>query len=182
MQIYQALKRDHQEVRELLAQLIQMNEDTAAEERRDLVEEIRDALIPHSRAEESVFYNSLREIAAAQDVVGHAYQEHMEAETLLRALQVQDKIDAGWLKTARKLKEALEHHIAEEEGRTFTVAQHVFTPEEADMMGEAFENLKPEIKEEGLMATTTELIANMMPPRLAKVFRKYNLESRLGAR
>jgi hypothetical protein len=47
------------------------------------------------------------------------------------------------------------------------------------MMGNAFENLKPEIKKEGILATTSELIANMMPARFAGAFRKYNLESRV---
>jgi hypothetical protein len=30
------------------------------------------------------------------------------------------------------------------------------------------------------MATTAELVANLMPARLAKAFSKFNLESRIG--
>ena len=147
--------------------------------RNDLIAQIRDALIPHSRAEESVFYNSLREIATTKDLIAHAYGEHMEAETMLRALQVQGKLDAGWYQTAKALKSALEHHISEEETTIFSAARQVFTEGEAEMMSKAFEGLKPEIKKEGFMATSMELVANLMPPRFAKSFRSYNLDSRV---
>ncbi len=179
MKIYEALRKDHVEVKALLQRLVELDEDTDARTRVQLIDKIRDALIPHSRAEETVFYNSLREVPHAKDVIGHAYQEHLEAETLLRTLQVAGKVDAGWLKAATGLKNALEHHIDEEEGRMFAIAEGVFTDEEAVMMAQAFTKLKPEIKAESLMATTAELIANMMPPRFAKAFKKYNLESRI---
>jgi hemerythrin superfamily protein len=114
MQIYEALKKDHQEVRGLLAQLVRLDESDKTAARSALIQAIRDALVPHSRAEETVFYNSLRETAGAADLVMHSYQEHLEAETLLRSLQVADRVDAGWLKMANSLKTALEHHISEE--------------------------------------------------------------------
>lgn len=180
MEIYEALKKDHVEVREMLTQLIELGAETPAEMRNGLINDIRDALVPHSRAEEAVFYNSLRGIEKASGLVAHGYQEHVAAETLLRALQVQGKVDAGWIATAKKLKEALEHHIAEEEGAIFTAAKQVFTRDEARMMGEAFEKLKPEIKEEGLMTTTIELVANIMPARFSKAFSKFSLESRVN--
>ena len=105
----------------------------------------------------------------------HGYQEHMEAETLLRTLQAADKIDAAWKQTAQKLKKALEHHIEEEEGKIFNVAQHLFTEEEAVMMAEAFEQLKPEVREEGFLRTTIDMVANLMPPRFAASLRTMTL-------
>ncbi len=180
MEIYEILKSEHAEVREMLSRLINFNSETSADIRNALISEIRDALVPHSRAEEAVLYNSMREVEQASELVAHGYTEHVQAETLLRALQVTGKIDAGWMMTAKNLKSALEHHIAEEEGKIFSAAQQIFTPQEAEMMGAAYEGLKPRIKDEGIMATTIELIANVMPPRLSKVFRSYNLESRIS--
>ena len=180
MTIYEALKKDHEEVRGMLNQLINMGETEKVEKRRALIGKIRDALVPHSRAEETVFYNTIREADKTGKLIAHGYQEHIAAEALLRTLQMAGTIDAGWQATAKKLKAELEHHISEEEGQIFSAAKQIFTTEEAEMMGEAFEKLKPEIKEEGMMATTTELIANMMPARFSKAFRSYNLESRIG--
>jgi hemerythrin superfamily protein len=171
MAIYELLKADHDKVKGLLNELLSLQDDDS-EGRKRLVQQIRDDLIPHSRAEESVFYNSLRTVDSAKDMAMHAYKEHMEAETLLRMLQVEDKTNMSWRSTAQKLKEALSHHISEEEGHMFEKARNSFTAEEAQMMGDAFQKLKPEIREEGLMGTTWDMIANMMPPRFSDNFRK----------
>lgn len=173
MQIYEALKNDHEKVRELLGRLVELKEGQE-ETRTALIEEIRDELVPHSRAEEAVFYNSIRAINTAQDLVWHGYEEHMMAETLLRTLQAMDKINADSTKVAQKLKAALEHHIQEEEGQIFTVAKHLFTDEEAEVMAEAFNEMKPEIKEGNIVQTTLDMIANMMPARLAAPLRTFS--------
>jgi hemerythrin superfamily protein len=172
MLIYDALVNDHNKVKGLLARLVRLNASDA-EEGADLVEQIRDELIPHARAEEAVFYNSIRAVNTAKDLVWHGYEEHMQAEAILRTLQAATKIDADFTKLARKLKAALEHHIQEEEGKIFSVAKQLFTDDEAEVMCEAFEDLKPQVKEEGFMQTTLDMIANMMPPRLAAPLRSF---------
>ena len=172
MQIYEALKSDHDKVRGLLGELISLDDDDSMTRSR-LLEQIRDELIPHSRAEEAVFYNSIRAVNTAQDLVWHSFKEHMEAEALLRTLQAMDKVDASWKKTALKLNEALNHHILEEENKIIPVAEHLFTREEAEAMGEAFEEMKPEVQEEGFLQTTLDMIANMMPTRLAAPLRTF---------
>ena len=161
---------DHDKVKGLLTELLTLRDDDH-ETRKSLVEQIRDALIPHSRAEESVFYNSLRTIKNAKDEAMHGYKEHMEAETLLRILQVEDKTHMDWKETASKLKEALEHHIQEEETTMFNLARANFTAEEAQQMGAAFEKLKPEIKEQTIVGTTWDMVANLMPTRFSNNFR-----------
>lgn len=178
MSIYDVLKKDHDKVQDLLNELVMLSDGDTVERTR-LIGEIRDELIPHSRAEESVFYNSLRSLDQAKDIVMHSYQEHLGAETLLRTLQAKDKVNMDWKKTARELKEAVQHHINEEETRIFNVAQQLFTKEEADMMGEAFEALKPEIREEGLVQTTIEMLTNLMPKRFVPALKSINLDARI---
>ena len=122
MTIYEALVNDHRKVQDLLRQLVNLgaaNED----DRHQLVQKIRDELIPHSRAEEAVFYNSIRAINTAQDLVWHGYEEHLKAEALLRTLQTADKLDADYKAVALKLQEALGHHIRDEEEKIIPVAK-----------------------------------------------------------
>lgn len=176
MTIFEALRNDHLKVTRLVNELIMLEEGD--EIRKDLIEQIRDELIPHARAEESVFYNPLRSIEQAKDLVRHGYKEHMEAESLLRLLQVKDKVDMDWKSTAQKLRQALAHHIQEEEGEIFTVAKKYITNEEAVMMAEAFEKLKPEVREEGFMGTSMELVANLMPPRFSAAIRDQHFDLR----
>jgi len=172
MKIYEALVNDHNKVKDLLGRLVALNAGDE-EERTTLIEEIRDELVPHARAEEAVFYNSIRAINTAQDLVWHGYEEHMEAEALLRTLQAADKIDADSRKLAQKLKTTVEHHIREEEERIIPVAQQLFTDQEAEVMAEAFEEMKPDVKEGNIMQNTLDMIANMMPPRLAAPLRSF---------
>lgn len=177
MLIYEMLKNDHNKVKGLLNDLLQV---TADDERRSaLIDQIRDEIVPHSRAEESVFYNSLRALDASKDLVMHGYQEHVEIEALLRTLQLKDIVDANWRKTALKLKENLEHHINEEETKIFSAAKSLFTEEEAIMMGYAFEELKPEIKDENFMQTTFDLMVNLMPPRFTPQLKNFSPDQRV---
>ncbi len=170
MQIYNALAKDHEKLKELLNELVSLDEKDN-ESRHDLVQEIRDELVPHSRAEESILYNSMRALEEGQSEAMHGYTEHMEAEALLRTLQVAEKIDMGWKQTATKLKDALEHHIEEEESEIFATARELFTNEEAEMMGDAFERIKPQIRDESFVKTSMEMVLNLMPPRLVNKLR-----------
>ncbi len=170
MLIYEQLKKDHQLIKKLLNQLVALNDDDQ-EQRNRLVAQISDELIPHARAEESVLYNSLRMLDMAKDMAMHGYKEHMEAEGYLRALQAQSKLVGDWKKTAIKLKESLEHHIEEEEGKIFSMSRQLFTQQEAEMMCEAFMELKPKSRDQGMMKNTMDLVANLMPPRFTSSLR-----------
>jgi hemerythrin superfamily protein len=169
MEIYEALKRDHEELKTLLDELCSLKEDD--EYRFILIDEIRNNLVPHSRAEEAVFYNTLRAINADKKVVFHGYQEHLEAETLLRSLQVMDKLNFDWKTTAEKLREAVAHHVAEEESTIFDEAKASLTSEEAVAMAQAFEELKPKVKEEGFIKNSIDMVVNLMPPSLTNKLR-----------
>jgi hemerythrin superfamily protein len=169
MEIYEALKKDHEELKDLLDELVALQSDD--EYRYIVIEEIRNHLIPHSRAEEAIFYNSLRAVNADKKVVFHGFQEHLEAEAILRTLQVMDKVNLDWKGTAEKLRNAILHHVAEEESTIFDEAREAFNREEAIAMAEAFEQLKPKIEQEGFVKNTVDMVINMMPPQLANKIR-----------
>ena len=161
MLIYDALKKDHEKLKPLLAELVR--QENGKKSPTALIAKIRDELIPHSRAEEAVFYNSLRTIDGAGGLVAHGYMEHMEAEAMLRTLQAIDLVDMKWTALAQIFKDGIEHHIQEEESDIFAAAKVVLAEEEAEMMAEAFEELKPQILEGSFVQTTMELDANLMP-------------------
>jgi hemerythrin superfamily protein len=173
MEIYEALRKDHDAVKALLAELVSLDESDV-KTRDSLVAKIRDELVPHSRAEEAVFYNSLRLLDASSGMAMHGFAEHMEAEALLRSLQARDFIGTTWKPTAEKLKNWLDQHIEEEEGDMFAAAKQLFTYREAQAMAEAFEKMKPEVKEGGLINSSVEMIANLMPPQFADRFRNFD--------
>jgi iron-sulfur cluster repair protein YtfE (RIC family) len=166
----------------LMDRLIQ-SADASSDQRNALIREIRNALIPHSRAEEAVFYNAIRqenqEKKQSQALIQHSYSDHMMAEGLLRSLQVTGLVDLGWRQTATKLREALSHHIQEEETEVFAVARKVLSDEESQQIGAAFVQLKPAIEAQGIVGTSLDLVANLMPGRFVETFRKLGVQSEL---
>lgn len=177
MEIYDTLKEDHAKLKQLLSELTSLS---GKSDPHELVKQVHDALIPHARAEEAVFYNSLRELEEAKEKIKHSFQEHMEAEALLRSLQVKEKIAGDWKKTAKELRQAIEHHIEEEEGEIFTLARRLLSADEARMMDEAFTKYKAESKEEGMLMHGLELVANLMPPRFTDKFRDFQVSRKAG--
>jgi hemerythrin superfamily protein len=172
MNIYETLKQEHKKVANLMDRLVQSSTD-GGEKWKELADEIRDELIPHSRAEEAILYNAMRESEHGNAVVAHGYGEHAKAEIELRTLLAMKSIDMNWTALARKLRDDLTHHVAEEEDKIFKSAQEIFTEEEAVMMAEAFVKLKATVKEQSFVGTTMDLITNMLPPRLMAGFKKH---------
>lgn len=169
MLIYEVLQKDHRILKDTLDQLVGLEDDSP--DRDDVIHRVGELLIPHARAEEYVFYNSLRQLKSVKSEIMHSYREHMEAETAFRTLQLKEKIDADWKSTAKKLKDALERHIEEEEGKIFDLARRYLTPDEATDMAKAFEKLKAEMRDEGMFRSTIDMVKNLMPPRFKRPFR-----------
>ena len=171
MNIYDALKKDHKKVETLLNQLVKSSE-ADNDKWKTLVDQIRDELIPHARAEEAVFYNAIREANHEKGLILHGYTEHAMAETELRTLQAMKSIDVNWMGLAKKLREDILHHVQEEEEKIFPAAKEIFSEEEAVMIGKAFTELKPAIKAQSFAGTTFDLVANMLPRRLVDGIQK----------
>jgi hypothetical protein len=178
MDIYEALSKDHREFERLLDQIISSSKQ-GDELWKPLLDQLRRELVAHSHAEESVLYNALREEDAAKKLVAHSYSEHAMAETEIRALSVAKSIDVSWTGMAEKLSKDLRHHIQEEESKIFAASRAVFSDAEAKQLGAAFTSLKAKMLPDGdsMLASTIDLVANLLPPRLSARFRKQEAES-----
>ena len=171
MTIYEVLKIEGQTLLDLVDQLI-LSRD--ADERREIIQEVRDELVPLIRAEEWVLYHSIRQVDAMTEVVSIAFEEHFEVESILQRLQVTEytRFNFKWESGARKLKETLQHHMSEEEDQVFYTAKRLFTEVEAMAMAEAFERMKPLVRGPGVMGQSLDRIANLMPNRLRDSFER----------
>jgi hemerythrin superfamily protein len=172
MNIYDALSRDHRQFERLLDRLLQASK-AENDDWKGILDELRRGVIAHAHAEEAVFYNALREADEAKKLVLHSYGEHAMAETEMRALGAAKLIDANWTSLVEKLRKDLLHHIQEEESRIFEAARQTFSDEEANQLGTAFERMKLETAKGGdsMVASTIDLVANLLPPRLTRSFR-----------
>jgi hemerythrin superfamily protein len=113
--ILATLKREHNEVKKLLAEL--QRAGTAAE-RNALVRQITAALIPHTVAEEKTVYSAVIAFSDAQaqmDGYEGTLEHQWAAKTLERLAGLGDATSAEHRAAAKVLKELVEHHIVEEE-------------------------------------------------------------------
>lgn len=168
MTIYDVLKRDHRQIRELTRRLQNSSKSTYL--RHDLLEELRTTLLAHSRAEEKVLYDTLKEIAGTDDLALESYEEHSVNEALLRELELVNPADERWQAKLHVFIENLEHHVVEEENETFASARQVLAPEEAVMMGQAYESLVRQLGEGSLLQSAIESVAQFMPARFSQRF------------
>jgi hemerythrin superfamily protein len=174
MNIYDTLSKEHREFEKLLDRLVASSK-AGTDDWKSILDDLRRGVVTHAHAEEAVFYNALREENQSKGLVVHSYAEHATAEGELRTLGGAKVIDANWTSLVEKLSKDLRHHIQEEESKVFDAGRQVFTDEEAELMGQAFEGMKQETMKGGdsMVASTIDLIANLMPPRLSTGFRKH---------
>lgn len=132
--IYDLLKRDHDEVSELLHELAEAGSRKAGE----LLVEITRKLTAHARAEESVFYGHLLHNERTRSRILEALEEHKQVDTLLLELDRLKPRDEKFKAKAVVLRENVGHHVDEEEGELFPLARQIISEEEAIELGQQF--------------------------------------------
>ncbi len=120
MNIFEALRKDHDIQRELGKKLIETHGDT--DERDEIFTRYKKELQIHADAEERYFYNPLIKDDLTQDKARHSIAEHHEIDELIEQLEEMEYSNTAWLTIAKKLVEEVEHHLDEEEHEVFQLA------------------------------------------------------------
>jgi iron-sulfur cluster repair protein YtfE (RIC family) len=142
--IYDLLHQDHEKVKRALDRILDTT-DGAEKTREKLFSEIRHDLELHTRFEEDVFYPQFRDASEdddADDEVEDALEEHAEAKDMLEKLSAMDKTSEEFVETVEELKQALEHHISDEEEEMFPQARKALDEDTARQMGDRYQQMK----------------------------------------
>jgi hypothetical protein len=143
--ILDTLKREHEEVKSLLADL---QDAESVNERAELVRKIKAALVPHTKAEEKVVYDAI--IATSEDEAQtdglEGYLEHEWASKTLERLEAADPSSAEHKAAAKVLKDLVEHHIEEEEANVWRDVRENFDEEDRVRMNAEFEAAKQQVR------------------------------------
>ena len=128
--ILDTLKKEHDEVAELLTQ------------------QIKSALVPHLRAEEKVVYNgiyALKDKEAKQDSA-EGYMEHQLAEKMLVTLEhIDNAMSPEFAAGSKVLKEMITHHVEEEESNVWKDVKQHFSSDDRVGMNRKFLALKKKV-------------------------------------
>jgi hypothetical protein len=140
------LKKEHDEVKMLLSEL---EEAETPAQRKNLVEKIKLALVPHTKAEQKVLYDAVIAVRDKEvQIDGHeGYIEHeLASRTLQKLAAIANATSAEHKAAAKVLKELVEHHIREEERNVWGDAKDNFSDEKRKQMNVAYLSAKARIK------------------------------------
>src|ERR1700683_869300 len=144
--ILDTLKKEHDEVKDLLENL--SDAETPAQ-RRTLVEKIKAALVPHTKAEEKVVCDAviaLRDKDAQMDGYEGYLEHEWAAKTLQRLEAIANAASPEHKAAGKVLKELVEHHIDEEERNVWADVRDHFSDDDRKEMNAMFLATKRRVK------------------------------------
>lgn len=129
-QLYEMLEHDHEEVKQMFKEAIN-NNDTSK------FSQIKKELQIHFEGEEKYFYPRAKKVD--KELVEHGIEEHEEAKGMIRELDKLEKDDRQFMS---KLKDAIEHHVQEEENKLFPETQKEISDSETTQIAKDIEEEK----------------------------------------
>ncbi len=147
MIVFELLKEDHKKVDELLTKLCATSNRALKAREKDFMQ-FKKAFFLHKDFEENVFYPLLRENKTTQDLILESYEEHTVADRLIKALEALPYDDATWGAKISVLKEAIAHHVKEEERSLFPQAKKILSKENIQLLTQQRESWKIAAKED----------------------------------
>ena len=144
MTIFDVLKKDHDQVKDILDKIDKDIRGDGAQ-CAALFDQLKPMVLAHSRAEEEVFYSVLEEHDQTEDLAEHAEDEHAEVEEMLEQMQEDDPGEASWRMVFDQMAAALRRHIQQEESEMFRKAREVLGEQELQSLADAFSERKQRV-------------------------------------
>jgi Hemerythrin HHE cation binding domain. len=133
--IYDILKIEHDQMSNLLQQALSDGSKVS-------FLKVKLKIDPHMKGEEKFFYPLLEENEELRELVNHAYEEHNEAKVLTSEMENMDERNEKWTDKLSELKQSIDHHIEEEEGKVFEKAQSVLSQDQAEEIAKQYIEFK----------------------------------------
>lgn len=112
------LTADHKEVKALFDKFDKLS-DRSKSSKKQLADQICQALTIHAQVEEEIFYPAVRDAIKDSDLLDEAEVEHASAKELIGQIQGMEPDDDLYDAKVKVLSEQIEHHVEEEEGEMF---------------------------------------------------------------
>lgn len=138
MKIFEALRQDHDQQRELMSKLVETSGDS--KERVEWFTTLIDQLESHALAEERHFYSPLMEFDQTIGPARHAIAEHHEIDELIGILQDTNTSSPAWLTYMKNLQHLVLHHLEEEEHEFFQQAGKVLSEQQKTGLATSYRN------------------------------------------
>lgn len=147
MNIYTAIKEDHEVQRELIEK-IKNTKNKGKEKRLKAYNQLKVELKAHEVAEERCFYKPVIKTDKMIEDARHGMAEHHEMDEIMEKLE-DIKVDTDtWFDMVEKLCHKVDHHLKDEEGEFFSHAKKVYSDEKAEKLAEKYQSEMAEYRNE----------------------------------
>jgi hypothetical protein len=136
--IEKELKKDHKKIQDLSNEIEKILEGKSKGNKEVLFSQLRQELITHNGAEEQTYYKELITNEKSKDIIKEGLEEHVIITTLLEQMSIISCDSDKWKAKFAVLKEQIEHHIKEEEGKMFKQAEGIMDSVKSDEIKEDF--------------------------------------------
>lgn len=141
------IETDHRKVEQLFDEF---ETTKGAKKTQTLFNQIYKELTLHAKAEELVFYPAMQEYEETREYIEEAEEEHNTAKILLEEMKALSSSDAEFSEKMQSLKEAILHHVEEEENEIFEAVRDCIDEQELQNLGTEFQatkaKLEPDVK------------------------------------
>jgi len=134
------LENDHEVIKELLDQLTSATNS----KRADVLELLKGVLTIHNATEEHLVYPAINKVAGSKLESQHLYHETAEADVLFFELDslLKEGNDDEFARKTVKFREAVLHHIDEEENKAFPRLEENADPQNAETLAESMREFR----------------------------------------
>jgi hemerythrin superfamily protein len=145
MDILDLIRKDHRQVETLFKEIENTNNN---QELYDRFNELYKEINLHAKVEEQTFYPAIRESGDHNQLVSGAQKEHDKAKELLEEIASLSPASTEFEQKIRQLKEAIQHHVQEEEKEVFPLVSECMSAEEREQLGREFTTSKSQLQNE----------------------------------
>lgn len=140
MNAIELLMQDHKEASGMMDQLEMADKgDRAA---KDTFLQLKEALTLHTQMEEQIFYPALKNFEETRDMIPESFEEHQEVKDMLEEMSGINPGNDEFMDKLTELRDAIEHHVEEEENEMFPNAEKLLGQTRLQEMGRQMQQMK----------------------------------------
>jgi hemerythrin-like domain-containing protein len=140
MNAIELLIQDHKEAASMMDQLEIADKGDRSANQTFL--QLKDALTLHTQIEEQVFYPALKNHEETSDMIPESIEEHQEVDQILAEMSSLSPGDDEFMDKLMELRDAVEHHVEEEENEMFPKAEQILGQSRLQEMGRQMQQMK----------------------------------------
>lgn len=151
MDIFELIKADHRKAESLFSEIEQTDESQKLDQ---YFKQLYQELNLHTQTEELTFYPAMRDHERTRKLVVKAEKEHNTVKIILKQIKSMDSASSEFKVKIRELKEAVGHHVQEEENKVFPQICQNINNEELQQLAQKFQETRTKLQKKLSCATS----------------------------